>query len=283
MTEWAEDHAHRYGPISVLPFDPSRHPSQRLEEVLTRADVPTSSEGYELRLRAEYERILGADALQASDRVLVDIGSQIKAQLSSGKSIAVLAAHGDSLHDIGTIAGGIALALADPSLVARNATMLNKVMSREAFDGTPIPRLIGPFASVYWVIPQTASAASRNLPPDLVRRLNSAALRTLIADLRTGIVLTWAPGGSAMRIQRDASGAVTALTIPEAPSAAGKLLSRFDSYVVSSVWESGIAIGPLRSVAPSTDPDQLMRTAMIEMATRTQSLAGCPTRYEISS
>ena len=159
--------------------------------------------------------------------------------------------------------------------------MLNKVMSREAFDGTPNPRLIVPLQASIGSSLRRQALQAGTCPPDLVRRLDSAAFRTLIADLRTGIVLTWAPGGSAMRIQRDASGAVTALTIPEAPSAAGKLLSRFDSYVVSSVWESGIAIGPLRSVAPSTEPDQLMRTAMIEMATRTQSLAGCPTRYEI--
>ena len=208
LEAWASEHARRYPDIGVIDYDPVRYPGQRIET--SRSDAVVGIGGRSgaeevAAMRAVYERTMGAEATA----VLAALGTstlEIKRLLSAGKNVAVLTAHADQLHDIGALCAGFAVAFADRDLVARNGTIVNKVMSRESFRGTPIEELFRPFGNVYWVIPATASADRWELPPELVSKVNAAALRRVVADMRAGLLLTFAPGGSAMRRVVDDSG-----------------------------------------------------------------------------
>ena len=196
LEAWAREHARRYPDMGVIDYDPARYPGQCIET--SRSDAVVDDGTGRRRCGMIYERTMGAEGA-ATLAALGTPAVEIRRLLSAGKNVAVLTAHADQLHDIGALCAGFAVAFADRDLVARNGTILNKVMSRESFRGTPIEELFRPFGNVYWVIPATASADRWGLSPEVVARINGAALRRVAEDMRAGLLLTFAPGGSAMR------------------------------------------------------------------------------------
>jgi hypothetical protein len=194
----------------------------------------------------------------------------------------VLTAHADQLHDIGALCAGFAVSFADRDLVARNGTILNKVMSRESFRGTPIEELFRPFGNVYWVIPATASADRWGLSPDVVAKINAAALRRVAEDMRAGLLLTFAPSGSAMRRVVDEQGRLQSLVIPDVAPGTANLICRFDAYLVAALWNGRVALGPVIEIPQATGRARAERAqrqrdvvipALSQMATLVADLA----------
>jgi hypothetical protein len=297
LEAWAREHARRYPDIGVLAYDPSRYPGQRIETSKSDAVVGTArgSDGDDVAvMRALYERTMGAEGAAT----LAALGTQaleIKRLLRAGRNVAVLTAHADQLHDIGALCAGFAVAFADRDLVHRNGTILNKVMSRESFRGTPIEELFRPFGNVYWVIPATASADRWQLPPDLVSRINGAALRRVAEDMRAGVLLTFAPGGSAMQRVVDEDGRLKSLVIPDVAPGTANLICRFDAYLVAALWNGRVALGPVVEIADRTSdsnakgqqrPERAQRHrdvvahALNEMATLVADLAGVSVAHQ---
>ena len=225
--------------MGVIDYDPVRYPGQCIE--MSRSDAVVDEVA---TMRAIYERTMGAEGA-ATLAALGTPALEIRRLLSAGKNVAVLTAHADQLHDIGALCAGFAVAFDDRELVARNGTILNKVMSRESFRGTPIEELFRPFGNVYWVIPATASADRWGLSPEVVARINGAALRRLAEDMRAGVLLTFAPGGSAMRRVVDEEGRLQSLVIPDVAPGTANLICRFDAYLVAALWNGRVALGPV--------------------------------------
>jgi hypothetical protein len=176
-------------------------------------------------------------------------------------------------------------------LIKRNGTILNKAMSREAFGGLPISELFGLFANVYWVIPETENAAHWGVSDELSAYVNANAMRTLLADMRRGMLLTIAPGGTAMRTITNASGLITGMEIPTVAPATANLIGRFDAYAIGVLFAGEIAVGhltplPRREVSNYTkrriDQQRMVAGIMEEMAAAVSSVAGVPVSYEAS-
>jgi len=160
----------------------------------------------------------------------------------------MLATHADGLDDVGIYSGGLALSFTDSSLVRRNATILNKVMSREAYKGVPIADLFASFATIYWVIPDSEQAARLGVSRDVASYVNSKALRALVRDMRAGIAVTMAPTGTAMQFELEGDGSIRAVRVPPLGDSTVGLICKFAAYVVAGLWEGRAALGPLTFV-----------------------------------
>jgi hypothetical protein len=278
LEAWAREHATRYPNMGVIDYDPVRYPGQCIET--SRSDAVVDEVA---TMRVIYERTMGAEGA-ATLAALGTPAPEIRRLLSAGKNVAVLTAHADQLHDIGALCAGFAVAFADRDLVARNGTILNKVMSRESFRGTPIEELFRPFGNVYWVIPATASADRWGLSPEVVARINGGALRRLAEDMRGGVLLTFAPGGSAMRRVVDEDGRLQSLEIPDVAPGTANLICRFDAYLVAALWNGRVALGPVIEIAQQAkgraraDRSERHRDVVVpalnQMATLVADLAG---------
>jgi hypothetical protein len=293
LARWADDHSRRYPGIEVLAYEPDRYPGQRIDTSVTRTRFELEGDqpaGLDTRLRNEFEKTLGVRALHVSDAVAPWVDKLKRLLAHRGRAI-VLTAHADLIHDIGVISGGLAIALEDVELIRRNGTILNKVMSREAFAGLPIPELFGSFANVYWVIPETENAVRWGVSEELSSYVNANAMRTLLGDMRGGILLTIAPSGTAMRAVTDASGRIVRLNIPPVSRSTANLIGRFDAYAIGVLFAGQIAVGPLtplQSMKASSRGEKRIEQQrrvvgiMEEMAMVVSSAAGVPVSYEAS-
>lgn len=270
----------------MLAYEPDERPEQRLETF--KSPVETTKPA--AFLQATLGAMMGRAAQGALDALAGPLRDSLAAHLEAGKSIAVLVAHAGGFEDMGVFAGAVAVSLDRPELIARNGVIVNKVMTCETFKGYPIRDLYRYFANVYWVIPDTESAERWGLDDELARFLNVNATRTVVADMRSGgVVLTFAPGGTAMREKRDESGELVSLEIPAVASGTISLISRFDAYLCGASWKDTIALGPIR---PVTSPDdkrgparsahriELARAVLDEMAALTQQLASTTVTVE---
>jgi hypothetical protein len=270
--------------MGFLDYDPVARPEQRLDTFKS----PIRLQGaFGSAARAQFEATMGPAAGHAL-RALDERGSNggpsprdaIADRLGAGRSVAVLVAHAGGFEDMGVFPGAVAVALEEPDLVARNAVILNKVMTRETYKGHSVRDLYSAFANVYWVIPSTESMTRWNLDPGVVRYMNVKALRAIRTDMAKGMVMTLAPGGSAMGEIRDSSGRLTSLELPPIASATAGLIERFDSYICGAFWEHEIALGPVREIA-AAGPGELEHQILEEMAELTRSLVGAQVSYEV--
>jgi hypothetical protein len=289
LGRWACDHADRFDEIGVVGYEPARRPEQRLATAKTAPEASAVPGRPERSLVEAYGALLGEEAAQAQAAFANGVGGELRDWLAAGRSVAVVTAHADRLHDIGTLYGAVAIALADSELISRNATILNKVMSREAFRGIPVAQILARFGAIYWVVPDTASAERWGISPRVSSSINARAMRALLADMRSGLVLTLAPSGTAVRAELGTSGRVESLTIPQFGAATAHLLSRFDGYVAGAVWGGRVSLGKLTALgsrrgktrgareASERHAVQAVANAMIEV---TENATGLPVRYD---
>src|SRR5262245_2254030 len=237
--------------MGALEYDPVARPEQRLDTY--KSPILLREEALGEAARGRFETTMGpaaGHALAALNARDADGGPSprdaIAVQLAAGRTVAVLVAHAGGFEDMGVFPGAVAVALGRPDLVEHNAVILNKVMTRETYQGHPVCDLYAAFANVYWVIPSTESMTRWGLDPGVVRHMNVKALRAIRTDMAEGMVMTLAPGGSAMREIRDADDRLTSLELPPIASATAGLIERFDSYMCGAFWQHEIALGPIR-------------------------------------
>lgn len=283
LGSWAADHVRRYPGLEALPYDPAKYPSQRLDVPVTRTDFEHETalaDDLQEVLRIGYESALALDASRV-EASLSSLVPQLVESLERRESIVVLAAHADLLHDVGVIAGGIALGLREPELIRRNGTILNKVMSRETFAGVPIAELFHMFGNIYWAIPETANRDRWKIPSAAVDYLNTSSMRALLADMRRGLVLTIAPTGSASRrVSED--GGPESLYVPPISDATANLISRFDGYASAVFWEGRLLTTGLTRIPKGGSGDRrqhylsLADSIMAEMGELISEASGLP-------
>lgn len=297
---WATDHARRYAELDVLEFDSGAYPEQRLESCKTRTSASLDlipAESLTSVLREAYDRTTGPGGAGVLSAFLEPaggagdvqpLGEQMGSLLREGKSVALLVGHADRLDDIGAFCGAAAVALGDAALITRNGAVMNKVMTRESYSGVPIRSLFELFGNIYWVVPETENALRWHFDPAVSRYVNANAMRAILADVREGIVLTLAPGGSAMVQKKDAAGKLASLTIPSVGRGTANLISKFDSYLVAVSWEGRVLRSPLLPIPDTVhalQPErrrlqaEFVNEAMDTMVRLTERLAGVPTRY----
>ena len=283
LGRWAEDHARRYPEVGVLEYDPASRPEQRIDTF--KSAIRVAPGGLDGTVRALFEQTMGPAAANAVAALNEGPRDQLAAALEAGKSVVVLVSHAGGFEDMGVFPGALAVTLAEPALVARNGVIVNKVMTRETYGGHPIRDLYRPFANVYWVIPDTENAERWGLDDDTARYVNVNATRMLVGDMKAGVILSLAPGGSAMRQIRDSSGALVSLEIPEIGSGTMNLISRFDAYLCGAFWDDKIALGSIGEIpniraVPSHERDEarleLVAALRVELAALTERVAAVP-------
>lgn len=299
---WAEDHASRYEYVDVSDYAPKARPEQRIDSFKTPLDeriLFLPAEQLQSTLQERYEAELGSSGRAVvaafNARGVVLHGSLTETLidfLRRGKSVAILSPHADRLEDIGVFAAALAIAMGDPKLIRQNGLILNKVMTRELYRGVPMADMFLPFGSIYWVIPDTASAGRWGIPYEIKRYVNLNAMRTLLADLAQGAIITFAPTGTLMQRERDAAGRPRALRIPPIAPGSLNLVARFDAYVIAVQWQDQVAFSPVTAVpgvrgASRTgyqkNEAELLGGILATMAALTRELAGVPVAYSCSS
>jgi hypothetical protein len=274
LERWAADHARRYDQIGMLDYDPVRFVAQQIGTSVTPGAVVRPSLE---TLRQTYVRTAGAVAEQTLAAFETrSIGERIRDSVERGRSVAVLCAHADGLDDAAGFAGAVAVAMHGSQAAMRNGVILNKVMSRETFAGVPITNLLGAFANIYWVIPDSESARRWGISERALRYVNSLGIRSLLAAVRDGAAITFAPAGSAMIPSFDGDGNLVGLRFPPVGRATMKLLTRFDSYVLAARFGGQVHVGEPRPVEAPQSPPLFANAPLVELGEIVAALAGVP-------
>jgi hypothetical protein len=268
LERWATDHARRYPLVGMLDYDPVRFVAQQIGTSVTP--------GAALRpaldaLRKIYLGSAGAVAeqtLAAFEKL--SVGEQIRDSVERGRRVAVLCAHADGLDDAAGFAGAVAVAMHGSRAATHNGLILNKVMSRETFAGVPIVNLLGAFANIHWVIPDSESARRWGISESALRYVNSLGIRSLLAAMRHGAAITFAPAGSAMIPSFDDDGKLVGLRFPPVGRGTLKLLSRFDSYVLTARFGGQVHVSEPRPI------NTALSEPVAQLGEIVEALAGVP-------
>jgi hypothetical protein len=299
LGRWAADHARRYPAIGLLDYDPETHPEQRIETFkspIRARRSPSSPSDIGSDLRTKLETTMGSAATRALAALYQPEGTDglaprdiLASHVEAGKNVAILVCHAGGFEDMGVFPGAMAVSLEKADLIARNGVILNKVMTRETYKGHSIRDLFLLFANIYWVLPPGTNMLRWDVDQGLARYVNLTALRTIISDMSTGLLLTFAPSGSAMIESYDHAGNLTSLHIPPVARGTANLISRFDAYMCGASWRDHVALGPLRPLPISREgsgappiPNQtaLLDAVLAEMARLTEDLSGVPVTHD---
>jgi hypothetical protein len=272
FTPWVEEHAKRIPGISDLGYDPKRYPAQRLGESKTDAGVLSRwvpSPVFLWVLGRKLASVLRSR--ERADRVIAtfgDVASRVAGLLNSGKNVALLAGHTDNLFDIAYALAGLQISFGSTRYVRRTGIIVNKLMTREAFRGTPMVGTLKLLCNVYWVVPDTESTRRWGIPEEAARIVNSNALEALEEDLKRGVLVGIIPTGTAAR--HEVVDGELRLTMPHISPGTARLLERFDAFLPVAMWDDVPKAAPLCAD---------LRSAVDALAAATAELAGASVAY----
>jgi hypothetical protein len=272
FTAWVADHAKRIAGISDIGYDPGRYPAQRLVEAKTEAGPLSRWVPPPIFLRV-LERKLASilRSRDAADRVIDEfrgVAPEVAALLDEKRSVALLAGHSDNLFDVAYCLAGLQISFGTTRYIRRTGIIVNKLMTREAFRGTPMVDTLKLLCNVYWVIPDTESTRAWGVPEGAARRVNAGALQALEKDLARGVLVGIIPTGTAAR-QEMVDGRLR-LTMPAISAGTARLLQRFDAFLPVAMWDHVPKSAPL-----SLDANE----AIGSLVSMTAELAGASVVY----
>jgi hypothetical protein len=272
FTPWVADHAARIPQISDLGYDTKRYPEQRLRE--SKSETGALSRWVPSRIFLWVLKRKLASVLRSpekAERIIAafrDVAPGVAEMLDSGKSVALLAGHTDNLFDIAYALAGVQISFGTTRYIRRTGIIVNKLMTREAFRGTPMARTLELLSSVYWVVPDTESTRRWGVPEEAARIVNSVALEALEADLRRGVLVGVIPAGTAAR--HEYVDGELRVTMPDISPGTARLLSRFDAFLPVAMWDDVAKAEPLC---------EDVNTAIDELAAATAELTGASVLY----
>lgn len=247
FTAWAGDHAERIEGISDLGYDPKRYPAQRLVESKTEAGLLSRWVPSWVFLRVLRRKLASVlRSREKADRVIRtfhDVAPGVAKLLDEGKSIALLAGHTDNLFDIAYALAGLQVSFGSTRHIRRTGIIVNKLMTREAFRGTPMVDTLKLLSNVYWVVPDTESTRRWGIPEEAARIVNANALEALEEDLKRGVLVGVIPTGTAARLEQ-VDGELR-VTMPHISPGTVRLLSRFDAFLPVAMWNDVPQAAPL--------------------------------------
>lgn len=239
FTAWVADHAKRIAGISDLGYDPRRYPAQRIGESKTEAGALSRWVPSPIFLRVMERKL--ASILGSRDKSESVIGEfrgvapEVARLLDEKQSVALLAGHSDNLFDVAYCLAGLQISFGTTRYIPRTGIIVNKLMTREAFRGTPMVDTLQLFCNVYWVIPDTESARVWGVPERAARIVNVGALEALRTDLARGVLVGIIPTGTAAR-QEIVDGTLR-LTMPPISAGTARLLEQFHAFLPVAMWD----------------------------------------------
>lgn len=268
---WVRDHAERIDGISDIGYDPKRYPAQRLEESKTEAGLMkwVPSKVFLWVLRRKLVQVLRSQ--EKAERVIGtfgDVAPGVAELLDDGRSVALLTGHTDNLFDIAFALAGLQISFGSTRYIRRTGIIVNKLMTREAFRGTPMVDTLKLLSNVYWVVPDTESTRRWIIPEEAARIVNSNALEALAEDLKRGVLVGVIPTGTAAR--HEVVDGELRLTMPHISPGTARLLARFDAFLPVAMWDDVPKAAPICAD---------LRSAIDALAATTAQLAGASVAY----
>jgi len=247
FTAWVADHAERIPGISDLGYDPRRFPAQRIAESKTDAGSLSRWVPSWLFLSVLERKLASVlRSREKADRVVAEfreVAPEVAALLDEGRSVALLAGHSDNLFDVAYCLAGLQISFGTTRYLRRTGIIVNKLMTREAFRGTPMTDTLKLLCNVYWVIPDTNSTRSWGVPEEAARIVNAGALEALEGDIERGILVGVIPTGTGAR-QEVVDGTLR-LTMPPISPGTARLLGQFDAFLPVAMWDDVPKAAPL--------------------------------------
>jgi len=247
FTAWVADHAQRIRGISDLGYDPRRYPAQRIGESKTEAGALAHWVPSPIFLRVIERKLAGVlRSRDNADRVIGEfrgVAAEVARLLDEKRSVALVAGHSDNLFDVAYCLAGLQVSFGTTRYISRTGIIVNKLMTREAFRGTPMTDTLKLLCNVYWVIPDTESTRTWGVPEEASRAVNLGALEALTADLPRGVLVGVIPTGTSAR-QEIVDGALR-LTMPPISAGTARLLKRFDAFLPVAMWNDVPSAAPL--------------------------------------
>ncbi len=227
FTAWVADHAQRIrgdlGP-RIRPSPLSRSANRGVEDRGGRAlalgslaDLPA---GDRAKARGRSRSRDNADRVIGEFR---GVAAEVARLLDEKRSVALVAGHSDNLFDVAYCLAGLQISFGTTRYISRTGIIVNKLMTREAFRGTP---MVGHARSSSAT--STGSSRTRRaracgaFRKRASRIVNLGALEALRTDLARGVLVGIIPTGTSAR-QEIVDGALR-LTMPPISAGTARLL-----------------------------------------------------------
>lgn len=281
FTPWVDSH-HKSNPkITDLGYEPSRYESQKI--------TVAKEENHQFPIEAENEHVLRwlngsmAHALGSAtvataftdgfkrDTDQGPLHTQILDKLRNGQNIALITPHIE-LNDVPLALAGVALAVGNKDYFKYYGAIVNKLMSRQAMESTPVSDQVRAFGSIYWVIPDTESTKKWGIRDEIIGAVNMPVFRILRDERKVGgKLVAIAPTGT--RIIQTEHGA---LQLPEISKGSFNLLSKFDALLPVSIDASTgkFAVGTLVKVSHLTGEASNREVKRLQFANKVTRLLG---------
>lgn len=247
FTAWAADHAKRIRGVSDVGYDPRRYPAQRIRESKTGAGALSRWVPSPIFLRVLERKLASVlRSRENADRIVGefrDVAPDVARLLDERRSVALMAGHSDNLFDVAYCLAGLQISFGTTRYLRRTGIIVNKLMTREAFRGTPMTDTLKLLCNVYWVIPETQSTRAWGVPESAARTVNTGALQALQTDIASGVLIGVIPTGTAAR-QEVVEGRLR-LTMPPISAGTARLLEQFDAFLPVAMWDHVPKAAPL--------------------------------------
>lgn len=294
---WGQSHVDKPGSgISLVPYDPVKWPEQSL--TVGKTDAWTAPLPDRLATRA-LKDILLAKAVggRAVAAALVNdfkpISDEVAYLLDSGKNVAMIPAH-KHYADIGIGAGALAVAMGKKRYIKENVYQsVNKLMTREKYNGIRIARFTAATGQIVWVIPSDGGLKWQ-VPSQAMYVVGKTAqeiLQPRLEDPNTGVLFSVALTGGALDEVKDERQNVTGYQFRDIPPTLGSSMAAYDAAIpfafdkASSgevAWEVGDIITP-PIIEPGAKPAEVGRyftdTIYFDLQQRMERILAAPVGY----
>src|SRR5262249_55092047 len=155
FTPWVADHAKRIPGVSDLGYHPRRYPAQRIGEAKSEAGAVSRWVPSPVFLRVLERKLASVlRSRENADRIIGEFrgaAPEVARLLDENRSVALVAGHSDNLFDVAYCLAGLQVSFGTTRYIRRTGIIVNKLMTREAFRGTPMADTLRLLSNVYWV------------------------------------------------------------------------------------------------------------------------------------
>jgi hypothetical protein len=291
LDNWAQSLIARHGNnhLTLIPYDPNNE-YQSIDLVKLGPDKPSIDQAFQHGCaaigRENFAPFMG-DIKRLQDGSKHSYGAMrlIRARLGVKNNNVALTTNHVDLMDLALAQTALYRALEDDSIANQSGIIVNKAMTRIAYDGLPVVDLLRKSGSIYFTLPRSASAESFGITEEDSVSFNRRMGRQLASDLREltnegkSMLLSVAMSGSTARRSVEPY-----LEIPRIESTTEKfVLSRFNFVIPMSLYMPNLSQGkewyklhPPTKLSSGSDVDTLMET----LSADTSELTGQPVIYK---
>lgn len=318
LTDWAKSHQSRFVGFRARSYHPSL-PGHKIDDNKLEASriipfIPRKI--LAKKMRGKYVDAMGQQGIKALEvfnnrpakegASLEEAGSLFQALgeiMYDRDSVFLATSHGESLGDVGTLAGAVAMSAGSKRsrLVKYCGTSISKSLVLQEYFGKLVPERFKFFGKLYLTVPDTSSTGLYDLPDAGVHRVRSSSTQELLNDLDRGKLraFTTAPTAKGMDrkpgVDKETGQPLEGPEVLEQVAISlttANLISRFGNFVCVSAWGDDVkasGVHKLPSLEGQSQKDKKViarnnaNTISEMLAQQTADLSQIPVVYHIHS